>query len=327
MASLLQLAEGRGGDLRAGALLPEAGGSQGEQRGEGVGAAIAAARLDEPGEEEGAPPHGIGGGGMGADGLGDGGLARGTRQAGSGVWHARRNQSGARRLAEAGGRLAEGGGPWQGEGLRGARGASAARAAAAGTWDDLELEDAYANKISYNIGVLFMYRHAAARLELLMGAWASAVVDEPGQGAQRWGGKQRGKQMGRSPPPRSSWWGGAPRKPALAAWDQEPINKLVIQRGMVVDPQDRLLVSTFERTLSLGILPMLQFTTAFTYFIHRDRRESLGVPPYSPHAPNPTPTPTPTPTPNPNPNPTPNLGQGLERGGVADDERDRLGLA
>ena len=150
-----------------------------------------------------------------------------------------------------------------------------------------------------------------------MEAWASAVVgDEPGQGAQRWGGKQRGKQMGRSPPPRSSWWGGAPRKPALAAWDQEPINKLVIQRGMVVDPQDRLLVSTFERTLSLGILPMLQFTTAFTYFIHRDRRESLGVPPYSPHAPNPTPhphpNPTPTPIPNPdhNPNPNPNPNQG-----------------
>ena len=226
MASLLQLAEGRGGDLRAGALLPEAGASQGEQRGEGVGAAIAAARLDEPGEEEWAPPHGIGGvglrgggiggGGMGADGLGDGGLARGTRQAGSGVWHARRNQSGARRLAEAGGRLAEGGGPWQGEGARGA-----ARAAAAGTWDDLDLEDAYANKISYNIGVLFMYRHAAARLELLMGAWASAVVgDEPGQGAQRWGGKQRGKQMGRSPPPRSSWWGGAPRK--VETYEPEP---------------------------------------------------------------------------------------------------------
>ena len=41
---------------------------------------------------------------------------------------------------------------------------------------------------------------------------------------------------------------------------------------------------TFERTLSLGILPMLQFTTAFTYFIHRERRESLGVPPYSLHA-------------------------------------------
>ena len=158
MASLLQLAEGRGGDLRAGALLPEAGGSQSEQRGEGVGAAIAAARLDEPGEEDWAPPHGIGGvglggggmgaDGLGADGLGGGGLARGTRQTGSGVWHARRNQSSARRLAQAGGRLADGG----------ARGAGAARAAAAGTWDDLDLEDAYANKISYNIGVLFMYR-------------------------------------------------------------------------------------------------------------------------------------------------------------------------
>jgi len=53
---------------------------------------------------------------------------------------------------------------------------------------------------------------------------------------------------------------------------------------MVVDPLDRQLVRTFERTLSLGILPMLQFTTAFTYFIHRERRESLGVPPYSLHA-------------------------------------------
>ena len=131
-------------------------------------------------------------------------------------------------------------------GTGGAGGAGAARAAAAGTWDDLELENAYDNKISYNIGVLFMYSHAAEQLEGLMGAWARAVVQEPGQGPQQQGGgKQRGKQNGRSPPPRSSWWGGAPGKagaPALAAWDQDPINKLVIQRGMVVDPLDRQLV-------------------------------------------------------------------------------------
>jgi hypothetical protein len=162
VASLLQLAEGRGGDARPGALIPEAGESQSEQRtGEGVGTAIAAARLDEAGEEDWAPPHGIGGVGIGGGGLGGVGLARGTRQAGSGVWHARRNQSGARRLAEDQAEDGEGGVPraLRGEGARGARGAGAARAAAAGTWDDLDLEDAYANKISYNIGVLFMYRY------------------------------------------------------------------------------------------------------------------------------------------------------------------------
>ena len=268
MASLLQLAEGRGVDIRGGALMAE----DGEEGEDGVSAAIAAARLDEPGEEDWTPPHGIGGVG----------LARGMRQAGSGLWHAGQwnaghntsSASGARRLAEEGGAAG------------GAGSASAARAAAAGTWDDLDLENAFDNKISYNIGVLFMYRHAAAQLEGLMGAWARAVVEEPGQGPQQ-GAKQRGKQKGRSPPPRSSWWGGAPGKagaPALAAWDQDPINKLVIQRGMVVDPLDRQLVRTFDHTLSLGILPMLQFTTAFTYFIHRDRRESLGVPPFSLHA-------------------------------------------
>jgi hypothetical protein len=52
-----------------------------------------------------------------------------------------------------------------------------------------------------------------------MGAWARAVVEEPGQGAQR-GGKQRGKQMERSSPPRSSWWGSAPRK--AETYDPEP---------------------------------------------------------------------------------------------------------
>ena len=42
---------------------------------------------------------------------------------------------------------------------------------------------------------------------------------------------------------------------------------------------------------------------------------------------NPNPNPNPTPNRNPNANPTPNLGQGLERGGMTDDEGDRLRLA
>ena len=49
-------------------------------------------------------------------------------------------------------------------------------------------------------------------------------------------------------------------------------------------PTDPSLVSIFGGRLAMGVLPMLQFTTSFTYFIHRARRESLGCRPYALHA-------------------------------------------
>ena len=69
-------------------------------------------------------------------------------------------------------------------------------------------------------------------------------------------------------------WGSS--QPKLAIWDQEPINKLVLQRGLRKDSSDTRLARVDSNRLSMGILPMLQFTTSFTYFIHRARRESLG---------------------------------------------------
>ena len=45
-----------------------------------------------------------------------------------------------------------------------------------------------------------------------------------------------------------------------------------------------MLAEVFRRNLTMGVLPMLQFATSFTYFVHRRRRESLGARAYSLHA-------------------------------------------
>ena len=143
--------------------------------------------------------------------------------------------------------------------------AAKARASLAG---DLDLEDAYDSSISYNIGVIYMYAgshhqrtgaganpNANASLASLFEAWVGAVRDDEHKGA-----------------------GG------LSVWDQAPINDRVLKRGMGRHPTDPALVSIFGGRLAMGVLPMLQFTTSFTYFIHRARRESLGCRPYALHA-------------------------------------------
>ena len=100
------------------------------------------------------------------------------------------------------------------------------------TSSDLDLENAYENKISYNIGVMFMYAPAAQTLERM-------VVGRVGGGGQR-AARQLGgadareaQRQGR----RVAAVGVARRKGVLrlAGWDQEPINKRVIQKGMFVD--------------------------------------------------------------------------------------------
>ena len=57
--------------------------------------------------------------------------------------------------------------------------------------------------------------------------WSRAASAVRGRGASQRGGAAR-----------------KPGRPVLSAWDQDPINKKVIQRGMLVDPLDRRLVRT-----------------------------------------------------------------------------------
>ena len=112
------------------------------------------------------------------------------------------------------------------------------------------LEPAFESSISYNIGTLYMYSHAAAPLTDMLAAWVKSV------------------QTG----------------PRLAPWDQDPINKRVLAAGLRRHPRDKRLALTFNGRLAMGVLPMLQFTTSFTYFIHRERRESVGSFAYALHA-------------------------------------------
>jgi hypothetical protein len=44
----------------------------------------------------------------------------------------------------------------------------------------------------------------------------------------------------------------------LSPWDQDPINKRVLARGMQTHPKDPLLALVFNRRLAMGVLPMLQ---------------------------------------------------------------------
>lgn len=131
---------------------------------------------------------------------------------------------------------------------------------------DLELENAFQSKISFNIGTLFLYSHANETLAHMFDAWSRAVQEDLEFGSAR---KQSPRFGQRS---------------KLAPWDQKPINELVIQRGIREHPEDPLLALSFGGRLAMGVLPMLQFTTSFTYHVHRTRRELLGVAPYSLHA-------------------------------------------
>jgi hypothetical protein len=46
--------------------------------------------------------------------------------------------------------------------------------------------------------------------------------------------------------------------PGLSPWDQDPINKRVLAKGMQTHPKDPLLALVFNRRLGMGVLPMLQ---------------------------------------------------------------------
>ncbi len=142
------------------------------------------------------------------------------------------------------------------DGAAGGRGARRSRAGRGGA--ELDLEPGFASSISYNIGVVYIYSHALARAVPMMRAWVAAV-----------GGEAAGAS------------------PRLAAWDQEPINKQVLQRGMRPHERDGRLVRVLGAGaggLAMGVLPMLQFTTAFSYFLLHGRREALGARPYCLHA-------------------------------------------
>ena len=120
-----------------------------------------------------------------------------------------------------------------------------------GAEGDLDLDIMGNAKVSsINIGVLFAYAAANQSVATLIGAWADAVVDE-GSGD-------------------------------LAKWDQGPINTKVLRPWMRALPEDAKLGRVHG--VGLGILPMLQFTTAFTYYIHAETRARAAAPPFSLHA-------------------------------------------
>ena len=58
----------------------------------------------------------------------------------------------------------------------------------------------------------------------------------------------------------------------LVSWDQKPIDS-VLQRGWRPHAHDEKLALVFHGQLALGVFPMLQFTTAFTYFVSRPQLE------------------------------------------------------
>ena len=165
--------------------------------------------------------------------------------------------------------------------LHRSRGAGAAREAVLAT--DLDLEDGVGSAIpSYNIGILMLYAHAASNLSAMIDVlWVRAV--QTVEYDRRTGKKQ-------------------PMNNGLARWDQGPINSFVLRGAR--HPHDHALVlldkalpraddvyAALDRQgsgprvrLGMGVLPMLQFTTAFTYFIQAALREHAGARPFSLHA-------------------------------------------
>jgi len=134
---------------------------------------------------------------------------------------------------------------------------------------ELELEPGYDSAISYNIGVIWFCAHALEGLEGMVERFMISVGGEGGSVLDQ-NGKLRKKKV---------------RANQLASWDQDPINKEVLQKGLRHDPEDHRLVRVDRGRLAMGVLPMLQFTTSFTYYMHRKRREMIGAaPPYCLHA-------------------------------------------
>ena len=77
---------------------------------------------------------------------------------------------------------------------------------------DLELEPGYESAISYNIGVILFLSHALRQHEEMIGRWVVAVGG---------GGSSSHSRRGE-----------------LASWDQEPINKHVLQVGLRSDAEE-----------------------------------------------------------------------------------------
>jgi hypothetical protein len=122
---------------------------------------------------------------------------------------------------------------------------------------ELGLEDAMWAQISFNIGILFLYAHAHGTHGPFLDAWVQSVsVDKEGKPLR-----------------------------TLAPWDQEPINRVIKHRGtagvrgshFAAHATDRRLARVWGGRLVMGVLPMLQFTTSFTFFIQRPHRDELGA--------------------------------------------------
>ena len=155
-------------------------------------------------------------------------------------------------------------------------GVQPAEGGASGRGFALELEPGYESAISYNIGVIWFCAHALPALEAMLGRFVTAVSSE----RYAAGGRPTGRRLAGGKSSASGSRGGR-----LASWDQEPINKEVLQVGLRRDPTDPRLVRVDNGRLAMGVLPMLQFTTSFTYHMFRRRRESVGAaPPYCLHA-------------------------------------------
>ena len=122
---------------------------------------------------------------------------------------------------------------------------------------DLDLDGWPQAKVSsINIGVLYAYPHANRSVGALIRAWSAAVVESSERGG-------------------------------LAQWDQGPINQRVLRPGLNAHAADASLAVVGRgraHEAALGILPMLQFSTAFTYFIHAVMRARAGAAAFSLHA-------------------------------------------
>ena len=122
---------------------------------------------------------------------------------------------------------------------------------------DLDLDGWPQAKVSsINIGVLYAYPHANRSVGALIRAWSAAVVESSERGG-------------------------------LAQWDQGPINQRVLRPGLNAHAADASLAVVGRgraHEAALGILPMLQFSTAFTYFIHAAMRARAGAAAFSLHA-------------------------------------------
>jgi len=171
-----------------------------------------------------------------------------------------------RRSSKARSLLAGGAAPSSSDSSSSSRGSASAAAASTRSFHngiDLELEPAYESSISYNIGVIWFCAHALGPLDEMLGRWVVAVGGaSSSSSSSRSGGGGGGRMKPQTHGRRLQWangqsssssssssnggwfgrrllWGN--NQPKLAVWDQEPINKQVLQRGLRRDPNDKRL--------------------------------------------------------------------------------------